>query len=190
MILTPSDQDIFKRGLYECIVWLNEICDVFLHRYSQWYTDGKKSSYPWLFSVSWWRHQMKTFCALLAFCEGNSPSTGEFPSHSDVELSCFLWSAPGTNGWVNHRDDAGDLGHHRAHYDVTVMCVHESFCISVICYRWLLTKYIVRLYIYIELSFHEIELENSANTNAYFHHGVLVRISINNTVFCMSAWSK
>ena len=29
---------------------------------------------------SWWRHQMETFSALLAFCEGNSPVTGEFPS--------------------------------------------------------------------------------------------------------------
>ena len=30
--------------------------------------------------VSWWRHQMETFSALLAFCEGNSPVTAEFPS--------------------------------------------------------------------------------------------------------------
>ena len=28
----------------------------------------------------WWRHQMETFSALLAFCAGNSPVTGEFPS--------------------------------------------------------------------------------------------------------------
>ena len=28
---------------------------------------------------SWWRHQMETFSALLAICEGNSPVTGEFP---------------------------------------------------------------------------------------------------------------
>ena len=30
--------------------------------------------------TSWWRHQMQTFSALLALCEGNSPVTGEFPS--------------------------------------------------------------------------------------------------------------
>ena len=35
-----------------------------------------------------WRHQMETFCALLALCAGNSPGT------SDAELWCFLWSAP------------------------------------------------------------------------------------------------
>ena len=30
--------------------------------------------------ISWWRHQMETFSALLALCVGNSPVTGEFPS--------------------------------------------------------------------------------------------------------------
>ena len=33
---------------------------------------------------SWWRHQMDTFSALLAFCVGNSPATGEFPSQRPV----------------------------------------------------------------------------------------------------------
>ena len=44
----------------------------------------------------WWRHQMETFSALLALCEGNSPVTGEFPSQRPVTRSfwCFLWSAP------------------------------------------------------------------------------------------------
>ena len=32
------------------------------------------------FLGSWWHHQMETFSALLAFCEGNSQVTGEFPS--------------------------------------------------------------------------------------------------------------
>ena len=44
-----------------------------------------------------WRHQMETFSALLAFCAGNSPVTGEFPAQRpviDTELWCFLWSAP------------------------------------------------------------------------------------------------
>ena len=31
-------------------------------------------------SLSWWRHQMETFSALLAICAGNSPVTGEFPA--------------------------------------------------------------------------------------------------------------
>ena len=33
---------------------------------------------------SWWRHQMETFYALLAFCAGNSPVPGEFPSQRPV----------------------------------------------------------------------------------------------------------
>ena len=33
-----------------------------------------------LYSMSWWRHQMETFSALLALCAGSSPVTGEFTS--------------------------------------------------------------------------------------------------------------
>ena len=36
---------------------------------------------------SWWHHQMETFSASLALCEGNSPVTGEFPSRRPVMLS-------------------------------------------------------------------------------------------------------
>ena len=44
---------------------------------------------------SWWRHQMETFSALLALCEGNSPVTGGFPSQRPVTRSSdVLWSAP------------------------------------------------------------------------------------------------
>ena len=38
-------------------------------------------------SHSWRRHQMDTFFALLALCEGNSPVTGEFPSQTPVTRS-------------------------------------------------------------------------------------------------------
>ena len=50
---------------------------------------------------TWWRHQMETFSALLALCEGDSPVIGEFPHRwipltkaNDAKLWCFLWSAP------------------------------------------------------------------------------------------------
>ena len=72
--------------------------------------------------VSWWRHQMVTFSALLALCVGNSPVAGEFPSQRPVtrgfgvSLICALIS-----GWVNNRE-AGDLRRHRAHYELIVMC--------------------------------------------------------------------
>ena len=37
--------------------------------------------------VTWWRHQMETFSALLALCAENSPVTGEFPSQRPVTRS-------------------------------------------------------------------------------------------------------
>ena len=40
--------------------------------------------------ITWWRHQMETFSALLAICTGNSPVT----KARDSELWCSLWSAP------------------------------------------------------------------------------------------------
>ena len=63
---------------------------------------------------AWWRHQMETFSALLAFCAGNSLVTGEFPSQRPETRSFDVW--------VNNRD-TGDTRRHGAHCDVTVMCV-------------------------------------------------------------------
>ena len=69
---------------------------------------------------TWWRHQMETFSALLAFREENPPVTdGSFPHKGQwcgalvLSLICRLTNA-------NNRD-AGDLRRHRAHYDVTAM---------------------------------------------------------------------
>ena len=47
--------------------------------------------------MPWWRHQMETFSALLAFRAGNSPVTREFPSQRpvtrsfDVFFDCAWW---------------------------------------------------------------------------------------------------
>ena len=38
-------------------------------------------------SMTWWRHQVETFSALLALCAGNSTVTGEFPSQRSVTRS-------------------------------------------------------------------------------------------------------
>ena len=40
---------------------------------------------------AWWRHQMKTFSALLALCAGNSPVTGEFPAQRPVTRSFHVF---------------------------------------------------------------------------------------------------
>ena len=37
--------------------------------------------------LSWWRHQMKTFSALLDLCAGNSPVPGEFPAQRPLRRS-------------------------------------------------------------------------------------------------------
>ena len=37
--------------------------------------------------LTWWRHQMETFSALLAICAGNSPVPGEFPTQRPVTQS-------------------------------------------------------------------------------------------------------
>ena len=77
--------------------------------------------------ISWWRHQMETFSALLAICAGNSPVHGEFPAQRpvtrsfDVPLICAR-----IYGWVNSHE-AGDLRRHHSHYDVIVMiCEYVS----------------------------------------------------------------
>ena len=57
------------------------------------------------FQISWWRHQMETFCTLQALCEGNSPVTGEFPSQRpvtrsfDVSLICALNKRLSLQSW-------------------------------------------------------------------------------------------
>ena len=72
-------------------------------------------------SPSWWRHQMETFSALLALCEGNhfspvdSPHKGQWRGALMFSLICS-W----TYGWANNRD-AGDLRRHRTHHEVTVI---------------------------------------------------------------------
>ena len=50
---------------------------------------------PW----PWWRHQMETFSALLAFCAGNSPIPGKFPSQRPVTRSFDIFF----DLWLNKR---------------------------------------------------------------------------------------
>ena len=72
---------------------------------------------------AWRRHQMGTFAALLALCEGNPPVTGGFPSQRPLTRSF---------------DDVFDLRPNKrlskqsircAHYDDIVMAY--QFCISI-----------------------------------------------------------
>ena len=82
-------------------------------------------------ALTWWRHQMETFYALLAFMRGihrspvNYPRKGQWRTALMFSLIC-AW----INGWVNNRG-AGDWWRHRAHYDVNVVLL--SFYWNIIC---------------------------------------------------------
>ena len=80
--------------------------------FSEWYTSR------WL---SWWRHQMETFSALLAICAGNSPVSGNSP-HKGQWRGALMFSliCVWINDWVNNRE-AGDLRRYLGHHDVNVM---------------------------------------------------------------------
>ena len=41
----------------------------------------------WNAFISWWRHEMEIFFALIAICAGNSPVTGEFSAQRPVTRS-------------------------------------------------------------------------------------------------------
>ena len=65
----------------------------YLHvRCLKWWRPHEVISFPYrlltlIDGVSWWRHQMETFSALLAICAGNSPVTGVFPAQQPVTQS-------------------------------------------------------------------------------------------------------
>ena len=60
--------------------------------------------------ISWWRHQMETSSASLAFCAGKFTAQRPVTRTFDIFLFC-AW----TNSWANN-GDASDLRRHRAHY--------------------------------------------------------------------------
>ena len=75
-------------------------------------------------SLSWWRHEMETFSALLALCEGNPLVDSPHKGHRRGALM-FSLICPWTNGWENNRE-TGDLRRHRAHYYVIVMYFQDT----------------------------------------------------------------
>ena len=113
--------------------------------------------------ITWWRHQMETFSALLALYGGNPPVTGEFP-HKGQNRGTLMFSLiyGWTKGWVNNRD-AGDLTRHRAHYDVIVInCKYCTYCIA------LLYNFGIRGYNKKKMSEH--------NDETCIHTGLCIRI--------------
>ena len=62
--------------------WLSINFHNFITFEFKWYyfiiDSGNGTKHWWVGHYAWWRHQMETFSALLAFWAGNSPVTGEF----------------------------------------------------------------------------------------------------------------
>ena len=67
--------------------------------------------------ITWWRLQMETFSALLAFCAGNSSAVGEFFAQRPVTRNFDVFF---NDSWANN-GDAGNLRRYRAHCFVSVM---------------------------------------------------------------------
>ena len=80
--------------------------------------------------MSWWRHQMETFLRYWPFVRGIH-RLALSSLHKDQWRGALMFSViyiwTNKHGWVNNRD-AGDLRHHRTHYDITVMF---SGCLSI-----------------------------------------------------------
>ena len=71
---------------------------------------------------------METFSALLAFYEGNSPVTGEFPSERPVTRSFGVFFDLCLNKRLSKQSRRRGLRRHHAHYDVTVMYDRKNMC--------------------------------------------------------------
>ena len=83
------------------------------------YCRAAKQNTPHL--ITWWRHQMETFSALLALCAGKSPVPVNFP-HKGQWRRVLMFSLiyAWIHDWINN-SEAGDLRRQRGHYDVIVM---------------------------------------------------------------------
>ena len=65
----------YQSGTFKTLIALTYYRSIYLQAQL---TSNSSSKYPARFL--WWRHQMKTFSALLAICAGNSPVPGDFPT--------------------------------------------------------------------------------------------------------------
>ena len=110
---------------YACVIdvtllYIGKIID-FATKIKHIKTSKHKLNISWDAFHPWWRHQMETFCALLALCAGNSPVTGEFPSQRPLKRSLDVFIDPRPNKRLSKQPETGDLRHHRTHYDVKMI---------------------------------------------------------------------
>ena len=107
------------------LTWFHQHCYII-----RWKTVFQSNSFlPWALMIgasqkmlSWWRHQMQAFSALLTICAGNSPVPVEFPAQRPVTRSFDVFFDLRLNKWLSKNRKAGGLRRCHAHYDVIVMC--------------------------------------------------------------------
>ena len=84
-------------GAAQLFFWQNESIEMPSNFYMRWYTDMQHTTqcrfmlHLWSKTIPSWRHQVKTFCALLAICAGNSPVTGEFLGQRPPTRSFYVF---------------------------------------------------------------------------------------------------
>ena len=100
----------------------------FIDAYMHVLSNGRHTVLIWLDQIdsisnteSWWRHQLEYFPRYWPFVRGIHRSPVNSP-HKDQWRVALMFSliCAWINSWVNNRE-AGDLGRHSVHYDVTVM---------------------------------------------------------------------
>ena len=101
--------------------------------------------------VSWWRHQMETFSALLAICVGNSTVPGEFPAQRPVTQSFDVFFDLRPNkllskqswGWWFETPTRSLWRHCNFEQDICLLLEHKTTNLVVVCVDWpcILTNY-------------------------------------------------
>ena len=84
-IILALCENNFKSAILKCIS-LAGILNICLWKYTDMPPDIILDN-----SISWWRHQMETFSALLAICAGNSPVPGELIAQRPVARSFHVF---------------------------------------------------------------------------------------------------
>ena len=84
------------------------------------------------YTLSWWRHPMETFSALLTLCAGNSPVTGEFPAQRPVTRSFGVFFDLHLNKRLSKQSWGWSFATPLRNYDVTLM-VSEIWWRHLIC---------------------------------------------------------
>ena len=121
--------EVFVDGIHNFALKTTALCVAIRERantchFLTWMRAVRQTMTRWyrgVFRLTWWRHQVEAFSCYWPFVRGinrspvNSPHKGQWRGALMFSL-IFAW----INGRVNNHE-AGDLGRHRAYYDVIIM---------------------------------------------------------------------